>query len=75
MIIRNSYKKVNRTKVNENIIWGMPCFVDHTNKIVHIKCSSSMTAMGISAIVNNSYPGYKGQLVSQESLDRLRGQS
>jgi hypothetical protein len=75
MIIRNSYKKVNKKKVNENIIWGMPCFVDHDKKIVYIKCSSSITAMSISAIVNNSHPGYKGQLVSQERLDRLRGQS
>ena len=75
MIIRNFYKKVNKTKLNENIIWGMPCFVDHGKKIVYIKCSSSITAMSISAIVNISYPGYNGELVSQERLDRLRGQS
>jgi hypothetical protein len=60
-------------KVNKNEIWGMPCVVDHENKIVYIKCSSSITAMGISAIVKKYYPGYTGKLVTLEYLEKLRG--
>lgn len=61
-------------KNNENQIWGMPCVVDHENKLVYIKCSSSITAMGIPAIVKEYYPGYKGKLVSLEYLEKMRGQ-
>lgn len=56
----------------QNQIWGMPCFVDHENKVVYIKCSSAITAMGIPAIVNSHYPGYKGKLVTLEYLENLR---
>lgn len=62
-------------KNNENQIWGMPCVVDHENKLVYIKCSSSITAMGIPAIVKHYYPGYKGKLVSLDHLEKLRVQS
>jgi hypothetical protein len=62
------------SKSTENEIWGMPCVVDHENKLVYIKCSSSITAMGIPAIVKQYYPGYKGKLVTLDYLEKLRDQ-
>ena len=55
-------------------MWGMPFIVDHQNQIVYLKCSSSITAMGISALVKQHYPGYTGKLVSLEYLEKLRDQ-
>ena len=52
----------------------MPTVVDHDNKIVYLKCSSSITAMGIPALVKKYYPGYIGKLVTFEYLEKLRGQ-
>ena len=63
-----------KTTTNKNQIWGMPCVVDHENKLVYIKCSSAITAMGIGALVKKYYPGYKGELVSLEYLEKLRDQ-
>jgi hypothetical protein len=60
------------SKKTKNEIWGMPCVVDHQNKLVHIKCSSAITAMGIVHMVKHYYPGYKGQLVSLEKLEQIR---
>jgi hypothetical protein len=60
------------SKNTENQICGMPCVVDHQNKLVYIKCSSSITAMGIPALVEKYYPSYKGQLVSLEKLEQLK---
>jgi hypothetical protein len=37
-----------KKKVNENKLWGMPSIVDHQNQIVYLKCSSAITAMGVS---------------------------
>ena len=55
-------------------MWGMPSVVDHQNQIVYLKCSSAITAMGISALVKQYYPGYTGKLVSLEHLEKLRDQ-
>ena len=52
----------------------MPSVVDHQNQIVYLKCSSAITAMGIPALVKQYYPGYKGELVSMEYLEKLRDQ-
>jgi hypothetical protein len=60
--------------IDKNKIWGMPCVVDHENKIVYINCTSSITAMGIPAIVKQYYPGYTGKLISLEYLEKLRVQ-
>lgn len=65
---------MNNKKNSENEIWGMPTVVDHDNKIVYIKCSSAITAMGIPALVKNYYPGYTGRLVTLEYLETLRNQ-
>jgi hypothetical protein len=65
---------MSKKKVNENQLWGMPIVVDHENKIVYIKCSSAITAMGIPALVNKYYPGYKGKLVTLDYLEKLRVQ-
>ena len=48
--------------------------VDCNNKEVWIKCSSSITAMGIPALVNKYYPGYTGHIASEEYLNTLRNQ-
>jgi len=53
-------------------LFGMPHFVDEENKIVYIKCSSAITAMGISALVSAEYPGYIGKLVTEEHLNTLK---
>ena len=55
-------------------IWGMPSVVDHQNQIVYLKCSSAITAMGIPAMVNKYYPGYKGHCASLEYIDKLRNE-
>ena len=54
---------------------GMPHFVDEENKIVWIRCSSSITAMGIPAITKRYYPGYTGKIASEEYFQKLKGQS
>ncbi len=65
---------MSKKRRDENQLWGMPTVVDHDNKIVYLKCSSSITAMGIPALVKKYYPGYTGKLVTLEYLEKLRGQ-
>lgn len=65
---------MSKKKINENNLWGMPSVVDHENQIVYLKCSSSITAMGIPALVKKYYPGYTGKLVTLEYLEKLRDQ-
>jgi hypothetical protein len=65
---------MSKKRRDENQLWGMPTVVDHDNKIVYLKCSSSITAMGIPALVKKYYPGYTGKLVTFEYLEKLRGQ-
>jgi hypothetical protein len=43
-------------------------------KEVWIKCTSSTTAMGISALVEKYYPGYTGHIASAEHLEKLKNQ-
>jgi hypothetical protein len=43
-------------------------------KEVWVKCDSAITAMGIGAIVEKYYPGYKGHIGSKEYLETLRNQ-
>jgi hypothetical protein len=61
-------------KKKEERLWGMPTVVDHENKIVYLKCSSAITAMGIPALVDRYYPGYAGKLVTLECLEDLKRQ-
>ena len=46
----------------------------YDTKEVWIKCSSSVTAMGISSLVERYYPGYRGKIATQEYLDQLKNQ-
>jgi hypothetical protein len=48
--------------------------LNYNTKEVWIKCDSSITAMGIPALVDKYYPGYKGCIGSKEQLDSLRNQ-
>jgi hypothetical protein len=48
--------------------------VNCNTKEVWIKCDSSITAMGIPALVKKYYPGYTGHVASEEYLDTLRNQ-
>ena len=40
-------------------------------KEVWIKCTSSTTAMGISALVEKYYPGYTGHIATPVYLEKL----
>ena len=46
----------------------------YDTKEVWIKCNSSITAMGIPALVNKYYPGYVGRIASEEYLEKLKNQ-
>jgi len=48
--------------------------VKYDTKEVWIKCTSSITAMGIPALVEKYYPGYRGHIASQDYLNELRNQ-
>jgi hypothetical protein len=48
--------------------------VKYDTKEVWIKCDSSITAMGISSLVNAYYPGYIGRIASEQYLSQLRNQ-
>jgi hypothetical protein len=48
--------------------------VKSDTKEVWIKCTSSITAMGIPALVEKYYPGYKGHIASEDYFDKLKTQ-
>jgi hypothetical protein len=52
---------------------GLPHLVDEESKTVWVRCSSSVTAMGIPAVVSKYYPGYKGSIASEEYFQKLKG--
>lgn len=43
-------------------------FVKSDTKEVWVRCDSAITAMGIGAMVEKYYPGYKGHIGSQEYI-------
>ena len=51
---------------------GMLHLVDEESKTVWVRCSSSITAMGIPAVVGKYYPGYKGSIASEEYFQKLK---
>tara|TARA_R110000868_G_scaffold43748_2_gene146805 strand:- start:2306 stop:2479 length:174 start_codon:yes stop_codon:yes gene_type:complete len=50
----------------------LPHLVDEESKTVWVRCSSSVTAMGIPAVVSKYYPGYKGSIASEEYFQKLK---
>jgi hypothetical protein len=48
--------------------------VNYSTKEVCVICDSVITAMGVSAIVKQFYPGYTGKIVSREHLETLKNQ-
>jgi hypothetical protein len=48
--------------------------VKYDTKEVWVLCQSSITAMGVPAMVERYYPGYKGHCGSKEYLEKLRNQ-
>ena len=48
--------------------------VNYRTKEVCVICNSAITAMGVSAIVKQFYPGYTGKIVSREHLETLKNQ-
>jgi hypothetical protein len=48
--------------------------VKYDTKEVWVKCSSSITAMGIPTLVEKYYPGYTGRIATSDHLDQLRNQ-
>jgi hypothetical protein len=51
---------------------NLPHLVDEETKTVWVRCSSSITAMGIPAVVSKYYPGYKGSIASKEYFQELK---
>ena len=49
-------------------------FVKSDTKEVWVRCDSAITAMGIGAMVEKYYPGYKGHIGSQEHIEKLKNQ-
>jgi len=49
-------------------------FVKSDTKEVWVRCDSAITAMGIGAMVEKYYPGYKGHIGSQEHIKKLKNQ-
>jgi len=48
--------------------------VKYDTKEVWVICDSAITAMGIPAIVEKFYPGYKGKIASRKSFEKLKNQ-
>ena len=48
--------------------------VKYDTKEVWIKCNSSITSMGIPALVEKYYPGYTGHIASSYYLEKLKSQ-
>jgi len=48
--------------------------IKYDTKEVWVICDSATTAMGIPAIVEKFYPGYKGKIASRESFEKLKNQ-
>jgi len=48
--------------------------IKYDTKEVWVICDSAITAMGIPAIVEKFYPGYKGKIASRESFEKLKNQ-
>ena len=48
--------------------------VNYSTKEVCVICDSAITAMGVSAIVKQFYPGYTPKIVSREHLETLKNQ-
>jgi hypothetical protein len=51
---------------------GLPHLVDEESKTVWVKCSSSITAIGIPAAVGKFYPDYKVSIASEEYFQKLK---
>jgi len=52
----------------------LPHIVKYDTKEVWIECNSSVTAMGISSLVDKYYPGYLGRIGTEDQLNLLRSQ-
>ena len=48
--------------------------VKYDTKEVWIKCDSSITAMGLPALMKKYYPGYTGRIGSSDHLEKLKNQ-
>jgi hypothetical protein len=46
--------------------------VKSDTKQVWVKCDSAITAMGITVVVNQFYPGYTPHIASEDYLNELR---
>ncbi len=48
--------------------------VKYDTKEVWIKCDSSITTMGLPALMKKYYPGYTGRIGSSDHLEKLKNQ-
>jgi hypothetical protein len=52
----------------------LPHVVDYNEKVVWVLCESSITAMGLGALVKKFYPGYVSKIASKEYFQTLNNQ-
>jgi hypothetical protein len=50
----------------------LPHVILEDKKEVWIRCTSAITAMGISAMMERHYPGYKGHIASESYFEELK---
>jgi len=48
--------------------------VKYDTKEILVKCTSSITAMGLSSLVSKYYPGYTPKIATEEYLNKLKNQ-
>ena len=48
--------------------------VKYDTQEIWVKCNSSITAMGIPALVKKYYPGYSPKICNEEYLGKLKNQ-
>jgi hypothetical protein len=46
--------------------------IKYDTKEVWVICDSAITAIGVPAIVEKFYPGYKGKIASREYFEKLK---
>lgn len=46
--------------------------VDERERVVYIRIDSAITAMGIPNLLKQFYPGYKGEIVSEERFKSMQ---
>ena len=54
-------------------LWLKHIVLEDTKEVL-VVCSSAITAMGISAVVNKYYPGYTAKIISENYYQQRTGE-